>query len=185
MIAREIRALVQSLPATCALCCMPLVTSGVPGRRRLSPLHPCCPLPLLPLLITGGTLALLLVIDGLVGLHRTQRLGDNGPLDHGCSRWQTTARMDEHKSHTVGTMGVDEELFSANTRANPGKDHVAPVPFFGRQDALSAKRMASHLEHRVEEYRQNLVGVMQVRSIVTNPEQLSRCHHVYTAVSVL
>ena len=39
---------------------------------------------------------------------------------------------------------------------------VSRIPFFGNGDTESMRGVASHLDHRVEEYRQELVKVMQV-----------------------
>lgn len=56
-------------------------------------------------------------------------------------------------------------------RENSGRAEILPempaamhVPFFGRNDRESALEMASHLDHLLEEYRQDLVRVVEVKS---------------------
>ena len=45
-----------------------------------------------------------------------------------------------------------------------GKDFILPVPFFWGGGAEGTRGMASHLDHRVEDYQQDLVKIVQVRS---------------------
>lgn len=50
-----------------------------------------------------------------------------------------------------------------STHPTVGIAASGPVPFFGRNDAASMREMASRLDHLLEEYKQDLVRVVQVR----------------------
>lgn len=60
-------------------------------------------------------------------------------------------------------MEEDSDRASASVPSGGNQHRIAKrIPFFGSQDAASTRQMASHLDHRIEEYKQDLVKVVQV-----------------------
>lgn len=64
-------------------------------------------------------------------------------------------RKMKEETRVKGTYFVEEKF-------DVDKDLIAPVPFFWGGGNEGSRGMASHLDHRVEEYRQGLVKVVQV-----------------------
>lgn len=142
------------------------------------------------LLIAGGTLAVALLLLLLLPLLRNMgsllHLQENGPAgqaqisQHRLKDSVTTRTpdggyicraVDESNARdwrvVAGEMlaAAEEESVRRTAVAN-GNDREAPaarIPFFGNGNTESMRGVASHLDHRVDEYRQELVKVMQVR----------------------
>lgn len=125
---------------------------------------------LLPLLRNMGSLLHLQEIrpagQAQISQHRvkdsvTTRTADGGYIcravdDSNVKDWRAVA----------GEMLVESEEESVRRMAVAnGNDRQAQarIPFFGNGNAESMRGVASHLDHRVDEYRQELVKVMQVR----------------------
>lgn len=63
----------------------------------------------------------------------------------------------------VVDMEEDSDRACASAPSGGDQHQIAKrIPFFGSQDADSTRQIASHLDHRIEEYKQDLVNVVQV-----------------------
>lgn len=81
------------------------------------------------------------------------------------------ARYAGDESSSGSMMDVSDEGTRRLRAAKPRSESV-PVPFFGRNDGASMREMASHLDHLLEKYKEDLVKVVQVKVLLCSLHSL-------------
>lgn len=124
------------------------------------------------LLLALGLVLLIGVVDWPYRTFAVQELNKKLDQDVSPSPIQHMPMSSKFGHEAMGvseTSGIDDNLNVCRRPAAEPSTRVAgatgasgPIPFFGRNDPASMRKMASHLNHLLEEYKEDLVRVVQV-----------------------
>lgn len=143
----------------------------VGGTLAVLLLLPLLPPPLLPLLRNMGSLLHLQEIGPAGQAQISQHIAKDSVTTRTADGGYICRAVDESNGRdwcvVAGEMlaeaGGESVRRTAVANGNDRETQAARIPFFGNGNAESMRGVASHLDHRVDEYRQELVKVMQVR----------------------